>query len=313
MFDYPHLEVLLSVEREQSLEGAANALDVTKSALSQTLRLLEERQGAVVLNRAEMMPTSFGAKLCRHYEHVSLLEQSFFESHAHLFSERPTKTHLLRIGVPDDTLVNWITDIAFQTNKGERGFLVDTELVNETAVAKALADHRLCGALTTTEFSIPGMLTFFAGTHTVRAVAAPDFVKRHFSRGVTREAIQQAPALRYDHQEPHMPMWLERNLHDPIMLNSNFLPSSQAIANVCVAGIAWGMVSSLICDPALFDGGLVELIPESGLVQPLYWHVSAPLADVFKPITQALCAHAAEASDSAPGDACGRDISLIAD
>jgi len=51
MFDYAHLEALLAVEREGTFEGAARFLGITASAVSQRVKLLEERIGAVVINR----------------------------------------------------------------------------------------------------------------------------------------------------------------------------------------------------------------------------------------------------------------------
>lgn len=61
MFDYAHLEALLAVEREGSFEGAVRALGVTSSAVSQRIRLLEERIGAIVINRqSPIKPTVFG-------------------------------------------------------------------------------------------------------------------------------------------------------------------------------------------------------------------------------------------------------------
>ena len=85
MFDYPHLEVLLAVEREGSLERAAKSLNVTKSALSQTLGTLDYRMGAVTLDRKPMHPTRFGSRLCRHLEQIALLERNFFANHQDLF------------------------------------------------------------------------------------------------------------------------------------------------------------------------------------------------------------------------------------
>ena len=74
MLDYAHLQALLAVEREKSFEGAARALGVTSSAISQRIKLLEERIGAVALNRqTPVTTTEVGATLCRHAEKVILL------------------------------------------------------------------------------------------------------------------------------------------------------------------------------------------------------------------------------------------------
>ena len=74
MLDYAHLEALLAVEREKSFDGAAKSLGVTSSAISQRIKLLEERIGAVTLNRqTPVSTTELGAILCRHAEKVIML------------------------------------------------------------------------------------------------------------------------------------------------------------------------------------------------------------------------------------------------
>ena len=48
---YAELEVFLAVARERSFRRAADALAVSPSAISHTLRALEDRLGAKLLNR----------------------------------------------------------------------------------------------------------------------------------------------------------------------------------------------------------------------------------------------------------------------
>src|SRR5512142_963956 len=76
MLDYPLLETLAAVDREGSVEAAARALHVTPSAVSQRLKLLEERVGTVLLVRGRpCAATPAGRQLCRHVERVALLER----------------------------------------------------------------------------------------------------------------------------------------------------------------------------------------------------------------------------------------------
>jgi len=71
MLDYPLLEAVAAVDREGSFEGAARALHVTSSAISQRVKLLEERVGTPLVVRGRPCTvTPAGRHLCRHVEQV---------------------------------------------------------------------------------------------------------------------------------------------------------------------------------------------------------------------------------------------------
>ena len=60
MLDYPGLQALAAVVREGSFERAARALHVTPSAVSQRVKLLEERLGRVLVVRGSLnQPEAF--------------------------------------------------------------------------------------------------------------------------------------------------------------------------------------------------------------------------------------------------------------
>lgn len=74
-FDYPLLEALAAVVREGTFEAAARALNITQSAVSQRVKLLEEKSGAILIVRGRpCVATEYGQQLYRHVEQVLLLE-----------------------------------------------------------------------------------------------------------------------------------------------------------------------------------------------------------------------------------------------
>lgn len=75
MLDYALLDALAEVIRHGSFERAAKALNVSPSAVSQRVKLLEERVGSVLVKRGQpCVATTSGALLCRHTERVRMLE-----------------------------------------------------------------------------------------------------------------------------------------------------------------------------------------------------------------------------------------------
>ncbi|MDB5687751.1 MAG: ArgP/LysG family DNA-binding transcriptional regulator, partial [Rhizorhabdus sp.] len=77
MLDYALLSALAAVIRNGSFDKAAHQLGVTPSAISQRVKLLEERMGVVLIIRGQPCTgTPAGMRLCRHAEEVDLLEHA---------------------------------------------------------------------------------------------------------------------------------------------------------------------------------------------------------------------------------------------
>ena len=120
MLDYALLSALAAVVRTGSFERAADQLNVTPSAVSQRIKLLEERTGAVLVVRGQpCLATEAGQRLCQHVEQVALLESALRQNLPGLQPERRPVT--LRIAVNADSLATWFVPAMAQTE----GFLFD--------------------------------------------------------------------------------------------------------------------------------------------------------------------------------------------
>ena len=76
MLDYPAMRAAALVVQTGSFEKAAQALHVTPSAVSQRVKQLEERLGVVLIVRGNpCVATEKGEWLCRHMDHVGMLER----------------------------------------------------------------------------------------------------------------------------------------------------------------------------------------------------------------------------------------------
>ena len=75
IFDYKLLDALWAVVKAGSFEGAAERLNITASAVSQRIKLLESRSGQVLVIRSKPCEaTPRGYRLFAHMEQVKLLE-----------------------------------------------------------------------------------------------------------------------------------------------------------------------------------------------------------------------------------------------
>ena len=95
MLDYSALSALAAVIREGSFERAARELHVTPSAVSQRIRLLEERVGcALVVREQPCRATQTGRRLCQHMDRVRLLEHELRDTLPALAPEGSVRVRL---------------------------------------------------------------------------------------------------------------------------------------------------------------------------------------------------------------------------
>ena len=113
MLDYALLDALGAVVRHGSFERAAHELNVTPSAVSQRVKLLEERIGSILVKRGQpCVATPSGALLCRHTERVRLLEAEL-TGRMPLMPGSGALAHawpILRVAVNDDSVGTWFVD-----------------------------------------------------------------------------------------------------------------------------------------------------------------------------------------------------------
>lgn len=148
MLDYALLDALAAVIRHGSFERAAKELNVTPSAVSQRVKLLEERVGSVLVKRGQpCVATTSGALLCRHTERVQLLEAELGGRMPALPGQIASAWPTLRVAVNDDSVATWFIDAVgpFCT---ERETLLDLVIDDQDYTASRIRDGSVQGAVT---------------------------------------------------------------------------------------------------------------------------------------------------------------------
>ena len=287
MLDYAHLEALLTVEREKSFEGAARTLGITSSAVSQRIKTLEERIGAIVLNRqTPVTTTEIGSLLCRHAETVLLLEQDVMTQNQQHMQSSQTATRKIKIAVNDDSLSNWFMEVLKENAKSENPYLFEVSIADQDYSINQMKAGAALAAISVDKTPVQGYQSTFLGVHVYRASASPAFVERYFPNGVTVDALMEAPALRYSSQDDLQQQWISQVFGVDLQPINHTIPSTHGFVNACLADIAWGMNPALMVDDHIKAGRLVELVPDQALNKPLYWHCSRVIAAPFKDFTK---------------------------
>jgi LysR family transcriptional regulator (chromosome initiation inhibitor) len=286
MLDYALLDALAAVVRHGSFDRAASELNVTPSAVSQRVKLLEERIGSVLVKRGQpCVPTSSGALLCRHTERVRLLE-------AELTGRMPLMPGAgalspiwpsLRVAVNDDSVGTWFVDAASEFC-AERQVLLDIVIDDQDHTAQRIRDGSVQGAVTTQAEPVQGCRSTRLGTMRYLAVCTPSFFARHFSNGVHREALRRAPCVVFNAKDALQTRFVRRITRAQVDPPVHWVPHVSGFLRACLTGLGWGMCPGQTIAAPLAAGEVVEILPGRHLDLDLYWQswrLSIGLLDEF--------------------------------
>jgi LysR family transcriptional regulator (chromosome initiation inhibitor) len=295
MLDYAALHALAAVVREGSFERAARALNVTPSAVSQRVKLLEERTGGALLVRGQpCIATEAGLQLCRHVERVGMLEHELRDALPALGTgsgeagERVT----MRVAVNADSLATWFMAAAAAFATQEEAALLDLTVDDQDHTAERLRSGAVLAAVTALAQPVAGCNSEALGTMHYVAAASPAFVRRHFAKGVGARTLAIAPSLVFDRKDRLQARWVRRICHRNVETPRHWVPSPNAFVDAACAGMGWGMHPASMVADAIRAGTLVELVPGSTLPVPLYWQQARAAPQLLKRLGAAVRAAA---------------------
>lgn len=287
MIDYHALRVLHAVVQSGSFEKAAAILNVTPSAVSQRVKLLEERVGAALVVRGTpCVATEKGDQLCRHMENVGILEHDLFKelpslADTHGLQQRVT----LRIATNADSLGTWFLEAMAEFSKSSE-YLLNLSVDDQDYTSDWLQQGKVIAAVSGSDKPISGCRRFPLGALRYHATASPGFITRHFPEGVTLATLAEAPSLTFDQKDRLQSDWVLQTLGESVNLPTHWLPSTQSFVEASLLGMGWGMNPLQLVKGHLEAGRLVELLPGNTLDVPLYWHINRLAADRLGALTR---------------------------
>ncbi len=273
--DYAGLRAVAMVVQTGSFEKAALALHVTPSAISQRVKQLEERLGAVLILRGNpCTATEKGEWVCRHMEHVGMLESE-------LFSQLPALSVFRRGQQPRDAAhrhqcrqSRHMVLKAVSAFTHQSGFLLNVAVDDQDHTAEWLQRGRVLAAVTSLEKPVQGCRVTPLGFLRYHATASPAFIDRYFPKGVTETELAQAPALTFNQKDRLQQQWISQVFGASIVHPTHWLPSTQSFVDAALLGMGWGMNPALLVRNHLAEGRLVELVAGTPLDVPLFWQVN---------------------------------------
>lgn len=281
-FEYPLLEALAAVVREGTFEAAANSLNITQSAVSQRVKLLEEKAGAVLVVRGRpCVATEYGQHLYRHIEQVHLLEHDLQKNLTSIDDPSSSAPAVIRIAVNSDSLATWFPEVIKRAGT-ELNVHFDVLPDDQEHTAERLRSGEAMAAVTAEAKPLHGCRRVPLGSMEYIAVATPRFIATHFRDGVSYESVSNAPHLVFDRKDQLLQQWFLSTFGEPASHVGHSVPSVTGYMACTLNGAGWGLNPGFAAKPHVEDGTLIEFAPKTSVYVPLFWQSSGPGTEIMK-------------------------------
>jgi LysR family transcriptional regulator (chromosome initiation inhibitor) len=269
--DLEQLRTLRAVVDSGTLDGAAKALHVTPSAVSQRLKALETTAGQVLLVRSKpARATPAGEAVLRMARQVELLAA---DTSAEL--TRTGELPRLAVAVNADSMATWFLP-AIAPLTGEVAIQLHRE--DEANTVRLLRAGTVVAAITYDAAPVSGCTVTALGVMRYRPMASEAFVRRWLPDGPTAAALAAAPMMVFDRDDVLQTEYLHAR-SPGASPPETMVPSSADFVQAIGLGIGWGMVADL---QRATGPELVELEPGATMDVDLYlqrWRLNTPSLD----------------------------------
>jgi LysR family transcriptional regulator (chromosome initiation inhibitor) len=280
MLDRDQLETFAVVIEQQSFDKAAAVLSITRGAVSQRIKALEESLSTVlVLRERPVSPTPAGEVLLRHVKAMRVMEGSALREL--LPSPKPHAPIPVSIAVNADSLATWFPEALRELLLSQ---LVALEVIadDQDHTSQLLSRGEVIGCISTSAKAAEGFVADCLGAMEYRCYATLEFSRKAFPDGLTVPSVLAAPAVLFNRKDALHHEFLKGRFGFSIdRYSKHFLPSPVALLEGIAMGAGYGLVPSTQAGPLVDSGRLIDLCPEEAVVVDLYWHhweLEPPLA-----------------------------------
>ncbi|MGF1701569.1 LysR family transcriptional regulator ArgP [Photobacterium makurazakiensis] len=288
--DYRWIEALDAVIAQRGFERAAENLCITQSAVSQRIKQLEKLMAQPMLVREQPpRPTTAGQKILGLYRRVRLLEQELLPE---ITPDDLSQPLSVSIATNADSLATWLLPALSPLLKSRR-IELNLMIEDEARTLDKLRSGEVVGAISMEATPMPGCVADYLGRVDFLCVASPEFAKKYFSSGVTRESLVEAPGVAFDHHDDMHERFIQQHFNLPMgSVMKHTVRSSEAFVRLALEGIAFSLIPRVQILQELEQGLLVNVTPDIFLTRRMYWHHWALESGVLTELSQQLTHHA---------------------
>jgi LysR family transcriptional regulator (chromosome initiation inhibitor) len=271
MLDRDQLETFATVVEQQSFDRAATVLSITRGAVSQRIKALEESLSTVLVKRERpVAATHAGEVLLRHVKALRILEGSALQELTP--TAKPHAPVSLAIAVNADSLATWFPEVLKELLLGQ---LVALEVIadDQDHTSALLARGDVIGCISTSAKPADGFLAECLGAMEYRCYATPAFASTHFPNGLTVPAVLSTPAVLFNRKDSLHDDFLKKHFGFAVERYArHYLPSPVALLEGVAMGAGYGLIPSWQAAPLVEAGQLVDVCPNEREMVDLFWH-----------------------------------------
>jgi LysR family transcriptional regulator, chromosome initiation inhibitor len=283
--DGQQLTAFAAVIEVGSFDAAAERLHVTPSAISQRIKVLEQRTGQVLVVRGKpCTATAAGVPLLRLAAQTALLES---EALAEVGGGTAQVTRIV-VAVNADSMSTWFTAVFGRLPD----VLFDIRIEDQDHSARLPREGIAMGAVTTERTPVPGCRVHGLGVMRYVPVSGPTLAEHFLPDGFTADAVATAPSLAWNRDDALQDMLVRKAFRRAIPRSVHYVPTAEGFGAAVRAGLGWGMYPEQSAAPALADGSFVR-ISEAYLDVPLFWQcwkLDSPIVETVTNVVRSAAA-----------------------
>lgn len=293
-FDPVALECLAAIVEEGGFDRAAQRLNITQSAVSQRLRVLEAQVGTVLVVRSRpVKPTAAGQLLLKHTKQMRLLRADVERDLREL---APNSTggareeERISIAVNADSIATWA--LPALNALARQGLPLEMITDDQDFTHEWLREGQVLGCVTTVKQALRGCKVLPLGAMHYMAVAHAGYAAGRLPQGLTPHNFRDTPFVAFNRKDDMQAEFVGRAFGlKRVSLHQLFVPSSEGQVRAVLAGWGVSVVPELLVRGLLARGELVDVAPRTRVPVQLYWHCwnleSAVLDQLTAALTQA--------------------------
>lgn len=252
---------------EGTMEAAARRLQITPSAVSQRLKLLENQLGQRLVVRSKpASATPAGRVVARFARHYALLEH---DARVGLGQDDTGASVRLPLAINSDSLAAWILP-ALARLAERHPVELDLYREDQERTASLLEEGVVLAAVTSRADPVAGCRATPLGSMSFEAVAAPGWCAHWAPGGSTPQALERAPRIDYDRGDGLQAEWLRRRGVRSPSAPRHLVPSTHDITRAVELGLGWAMIPAQQAAPLVEQGRLSRLGGPT-VATPLFW------------------------------------------
>lgn len=291
MLDSKQCDAFLAVVENGSFEQAGIALCLTPSAVTLRVQALEKTLGQLLLIRAKPnVLTQAGQKLFEHLQHTRRLEQNFLH---HFTKASDTQFFKTIIASNADSLATWLLPTLKDVLIKEK-ILIEIHVDDQAHTYSLLEKGGVNACISIEDKPMRGCEAKYLGRMRYKMVATQAFKAKWFAQGIDRDSLRKAPAIIFNEKDHvHFDQLEQTYGLTKRTYPYSLIPSSESFINAIALGLGYGFAPDFQIQAINQHKTIViDLMPETTIEVPLYWHHWQQQALPLQLLTEHLLQHA---------------------